>query len=231
LQVRTDKLTNDEVLKYFQTLDGLNNQMYNCLVNVLYTTGMRIGEAHSMRTRDINWKTNEIHIYMTKLDGTRDVLLDDDTATMLKYYISYNKSSIEKREREFDKLVKREKKRLDDTVNEELKDGKVVRTRAEVIRRELRAYIRKLKSPIFGVTYRQLDRIVHEVGKKAGITKSVHPHTWRYHFAQTLHDCDGDIVEIQGLMGHRSIATTRGYLLQNKKRERELHNRAFGRKQ
>lgn len=230
MQVRTDKLTNDEVLKYFETIDALNNQMYNCLVNVLYTTGMRIGEAHAMRTRDINFQTNEIHIYMTKRDGSRDVLLDEDTATMLKYYISYNKTIIEKRERAFDKLVKSEKARLDGTMKEELKDGKVMRTKAEVVRRELRAYIRKLKSPIWGVTYRQLDRIVHDIGKKAGITKGVHPHTWRYHFAQTLHDCDGDIVEIQGLMGHQSIATTRGYLVQNKKKERELHNRAFGRK-
>ena len=227
VQVKTDKLTNEEIKEYFRVLDGLKNEMYDCLVNVLYVTGMRIGEAHAMKLRDIDWKTLEVHIPVTKKDATRDVMIDNRTADQLRSYIQHNETGIRRREREFDRRVALEKKRLDATMKEEYRDGKVFRTKAMVIRRELRAYIRKQKSPLWGVSYRQLDRIIHQIGEMADIKKSVHPHSWRYNFANMLHNNDGDIVEIQGLMGHIDIGTTRHYLVQNKRRERELHNRVF----
>ncbi len=94
------------------------------------------------------------------MDGSRVVLMDNDTATALKFYIRHNKQAIEKREREFDRLVEREKKRLDIVMTEECSpDGKVVRSKSAVVRRELRAYKRRLTAPLWNVGYRQLERI------------------------------------------------------------------------
>jgi site-specific recombinase XerD len=228
---RTKSLTQEEISQYFKTLEETDHEMYIVLVNLIRCTGARIGEIHALMVKNISWETNEIFIDNTKRDGSRVVLMDNDTATALKFYIRHNKQAIEKREREWDRLLEREKKRLDRVMTEEhSQDSRVVRSKAAVVRRELRAYKRKLTAPLWGVGYRHLERIVHKIGERAGLQKDVYSHLWRHIYSQVLHDSGADLVEIQGLLGHKSISTTRGYLLQNRKKEREAYDRAFNQK-
>jgi integrase/recombinase XerD len=61
------------------------------------------------------------------------------------------------------------------------------------------------------LTTRNIQKIVHAVGLKSGINKSVHPHTLRHSFATHLLENGVDIRKIQVLLGHESLNTTTIY--------------------
>ncbi|MFB6246131.1 MAG: site-specific tyrosine recombinase/integron integrase [Candidatus Pacearchaeota archaeon] len=61
------------------------------------------------------------------------------------------------------------------------------------------------------MTSRNLQKIVREAAKKAGINKSVHCHTLRHSFATHLLESGLDIRKIQELLGHSNLATTQIY--------------------
>ncbi len=61
-------------------------------------------------------------------------------------------------------------------------------------------------------------RIVKKATKKAEIRKNVHPHTFRHSFARHLVDNKTNIYDVQFLLGHKDVDTTRVYTHMSKKR-------------
>jgi len=82
-------------------------------------------------------------------------------------------------------------------------------------------YIFSKQKPL---TTRNIQKIVQNTAKKAGINKKVHPHTLRHSFATHLLDAGVDLRKIQTLLGHSSIATTQIYTHISQEQLKEIKN-------
>ena len=61
------------------------------------------------------------------------------------------------------------------------------------------------------LTTRSVQQLVEQAGKRAGLSKHIHPHMFRHSFTTHLLEAGHDIASVQSLLGHVSPETTLGY--------------------
>ncbi len=64
---------------------------------------------------------------------------------------------------------------------------------------------------VFGLTSSGLSCLVTRIALRAGLPH-IHPHSLRHHYATTLYHRGVGLLEIQQLLGHKSLSTTQKYL-------------------
>lgn len=75
---------------------------------------------------------------------------------------------------------------------------------------------------------RSVQALIGRVAIRAGITKTVTPHTLRHSYATTLLSRGADLRAVQEMLGHKSVATTQIYTHVTNKRLRDIHARYLG---
>ena len=88
-QKKVEYLTEDELERLFDAIDitdpaGLRTK---ALLEVLYATGMRIGEAISMDRKDIDWENKEAIVVNVKSKEPQKVFFSDRSLHWLKKYL------------------------------------------------------------------------------------------------------------------------------------------------
>ncbi len=79
------------------------------------------------------------------------------------------------------------------------------------------------------LTPRTIQRIIKHYSIKAGVTKTVTPHTMRHAFATTLLHNGADLRSVQSLLGHASITTTQIYTHVTDNQLRDIHKKFLNR--
>jgi len=69
---------------------------------------------------------------------------------------------------------------------------------------------------------RDVQRLISEARRRAGIQKKVTPHTLRHTFATRFLQNGGDVATLASLLGHTNVATTTRYLHPNAARVQEM---------
>jgi integrase/recombinase XerD len=98
----------------------------------------------------------------------------------------------------------------------------------EELLREIKEYIKNINGEvIFPLSTRQVERIIKEAAKKAGINKKITPHVLRHSLATTLLSKGVDIRYIQELLGHSSLSITQIYTHVVPTQLKEIYNKIF----
>lgn len=190
----------DEVERILAVANGRDFKSLRdrAILELLFSSGLRVGELVSINREKINTKTREFSV-RGKGDKIRVVFISDSAKRALEEYL-------DKRTDIDPALFVCDAKALKKFVAKK-KDGLKDEKKKDTLR----------------LTPRSVQRIVKHYAVKAGIVKDVHPHTLRHSFATDLLVNGADIRSVQAMLGHSSITTTQIYTHITNPHLKEIH--------
>lgn len=236
-------LTEEEYQRFLsapdiQTEEGVRDK---ALLEVLFSTGMRISELVSCNLGQINFEQGEMSI-LGKGKKLRVVFLSDVALEWLIKYLKArgvfkadpkshayrqageyrNSEEISNLKSQMDVIARRHDEAISN--NETMTQS----NNGYVIQDSLKANPLFLSSRSNRLNARAVERIVKKYSKSAGISKDISPHTLRHTFATDMLSAGADIRSVQSLLGHSNISTTQVYTHVTDKHLREIHKRFHG---
>jgi site-specific recombinase XerD len=199
-------LEKDEVDRILEAFSGnsLLELRNRAILEALFSTGLRVSELVSLNRDQINLDRNEFSV-SGKGGKRRVVFLSEEASDYLKKYLD--------KRYDLDRAV---------FIKSKVKKQKV-KNRKEKTPKSLEDLGGRL-------TVRQVERIVKQAAKRAGVVKKVTPHVMRHSFATDILRSGADLRSVQHLLGHSSITTTQVYTHVTDKHLREIHQKYHHRK-
>lgn len=214
-QRQVEFLDADELKRLFEATKKEKDQVISlrdyAILQTLFSTGLRVSELASLKKEVINLDRREFTV-RGKGYKLRLVFLSPEASEAIKLYL---------------------KKRADN--NKALfvghsKIGQSVEKQIQSQSDEKNEHSGNTGRKAYGLTVRQIQRIIKKYCLLAGIVKSVTPHTLRHSFATDLLQNGADIRSVQTLLGHASITTTQIYTHITNQGLRDIHQKFHNKK-
>lgn len=178
---------------------GLRDRL---ILELLFSTGLRVSELKNLNVADINLERGEIPV-RGKGGKVRVVFLSDSASDILDRYL--------KTLGESEPLI-------------------VNKIGGSPSRRSVSPSHGGGGAEADRLTVRSIERVVTKYAKAAGITKHVSPHTLRHTFATDLLINGADLRSVQSLLGHSNLSTTQIYTHVTDQHLREVHKAFHGKR-
>lgn len=193
-------------LRDLRSEDGKNTTVKikfrdKALLELLFSTGLRVSELTSLKRDNVNLKTDEFSV-RGKGSKIRVVFMSEQAKYSIKKYLAVRG--------DLNPYL---------FVSHDKRAGKDVIIKGK-----------KVETDEAPLTQRSVQRIVHKYAREAGITKPVTPHTLRHSYATDLLQNGADIRSVQAMLGHSSITTTQIYTHITDKELLNIHKKFHGKK-
>jgi site-specific recombinase XerD len=196
-------LEQDDLQKLFDATDQEKNDLLRlrdrAILELLFSTGLRVAELASLTKQIVNLKKDEFSI-KGKGGKIRIVFLSDRAREALKKYLSTRQDN-----------------------------SPALFVRHPAKRGKSHAQRDTIDLDMKSLTPRSIQRIVKKYAKLSGVSPRISPHTLRHTMATDLLAAGADLRSVQEILGHSSITTTQVYTHVTNKRLREVHKKYHGR--
>lgn len=198
-------LSTDEVARLLGVVPA--GRISRLMMELLYGTGLRVGECCQLRVRDIDLGRAQIIVRAGKGDKDRLVMLPERLRNQLGAQV-----------RRVEVMWRRDVKRgggyvpVPDSVRHKRpRAGSELPFQfvfpSAVMRRDASGHGTR-----WHMAPASLERVVYSAARRAGIGKRVTCHTFRHSFATHLLEAGYDVRQVQTLLGHASLKTTMIYV-------------------
>lgn len=177
------------------------------ILELLFSTGLRVSELANLKITDINLVKDEFSV-RGKGGKIRVVFLSNQAKFWIKKFIDTRRDFNPYLFIPFDRAEK-SRETTSRVLNKAHKNDKV---------------------KAIGLTPRSIQRLVERYAKLAGITKNITPHVLRHSFATDLLQNGADIRSVQAMLGHSSITTTQIYTHVTDKGLKDVYQSFHGKK-